>query len=52
MQFAGHQMPILDETTRSVHARLFSVLDARMGVKLDEESSYLTTFWHMDDIDI
>ena len=44
-----YQMPILDEKlpARS-NARLFSVLDAKdefHQVNLDEESSYLTTFW-------
>ena len=44
-----YQMPILDEILPALaNARLFSVLDAKDGfhqVKLDEESSYLTTFW-------
>ena len=44
-----YQMPILDEILPGLsNARLFSVLDAKDGfhqVKLDEESSYLTTFW-------
>ena len=44
-----YQMPILDEILPALsNAHLFSVLDAKDGfhqVKLDEESSYLTTFW-------
>lgn len=44
-----YQMPILDEILPALsNARLFSVLDAKDGfhqVKLDTESSYLTTFW-------
>ena len=44
-----YQMPILDEILPGLsNARLFSVLDAKDGfhqVKLDEESSSLTTFW-------
>ena len=42
-------MPILDEILPNLaNAKVFSVLDAKDGfhqVKLDESSSYLTTFW-------
>lgn len=44
-----YQMPILDEVLPNLaNAKVFSVLDAKDGfhqVKLDEPSSYLTTFW-------
>jgi len=44
-----YQMPILDEILPNLaNAKIFSVLDAKDGfhqVKLDESSSYLTTFW-------
>ena len=44
-----YQMPILDEILPALsNARLFLVLDVKDGfhqVNLDEESSYLTTFW-------
>ncbi|XP_035690003.1 uncharacterized protein K02A2.6-like [Branchiostoma floridae] len=44
-----YQIPTLDEVLpRLAKAKVFSVLDAKDGfwqVKLDEESSYLTTFW-------
>ena len=44
-----YQMPILDEILPALaNAQLFSILAAKDGfhqVKLDEESSYLTTFW-------
>ena len=42
-------MPVLDEVLpRLSKAKVFTVLDAKDGfhqVKLDEPSSYLTTFW-------
>ena len=45
----NYQMPILDEILpKLANAKVFSVLDAKDGfhqVKLDESSSYLTTFW-------
>ena len=45
----NYQMPILDEILPNLaNAKVFSVLDAKDGfhqVKLDESSSYLTTFW-------
>ncbi|XP_019614003.1 PREDICTED: uncharacterized protein K02A2.6-like [Branchiostoma belcheri] len=44
-----YQIPTLEEVLpRLAKAKVFSVLDAKDGfwqVKLDEESSYLTTFW-------
>lgn len=43
-----YQIPTIEEVATRLHgAKLFSVLDARDGfwhIKLDEESSYLTTF--------
>lgn len=43
------QSPTLSEITpRLCNAKVFSVLDAKQGfnqIELDEESSYLTTFW-------
>ena len=45
----NYQMPILDEILPTLaNAKVLSVLDAKDGfhqVKLDESSSYLTTFW-------
>lgn len=44
-----YQMPTIEEILPDIaKAKVFSVLDAKDGywqVKLDEESSYLTTFW-------
>uniref|UniRef100_A0ABM0MBB2 Uncharacterized protein K02A2.6-like n=1 Tax=Saccoglossus kowalevskii TaxID=10224 RepID=A0ABM0MBB2_SACKO len=44
-----YQMPTLDEILPKLSdAKVFSILDAKDGfhqVKLDEQSSYLTTFW-------
>ena len=44
-----YPMPTIDEVLpRLANAKVFSVLDAKDGfwqVKLEEESSYLTTFW-------
>ena len=49
MKRPNYQIPILDEILPTlVNAKIFSVLDAKDGfhqVKLDESSSYLTTFW-------
>ena len=44
-----YQIPTIDEVLPNLaKAKVFSILDAKDGffqVKLDEESSYLTTFW-------
>ena len=44
-----YQMPILEEVLpKLANAKIFSVLDAKdefHQVKLNEQSSYLTTFW-------
>ena len=44
-----YQMPTLEEVLpKLANAKVFSVLDAKDGfhqVKLDKQSSYLTTFW-------
>ena len=44
-----YQMPMLDEILPTLaRAKVFTVLNAKDGfhqVKLDEASSYLTTFW-------
>ena len=44
-----YQMPVLDEVLPKLsNAKIFTVLDAKDGfhqVRLDEASSYLTTFW-------
>ena len=49
IQRPKYQMPTLEEVLpKLANAKLFSVLDAKDGfhqVKLDEQSSYLTTFW-------
>jgi hypothetical protein len=45
----NYQMPTLDEILPELtDAKVFTTLDARRGfwqLCLDEESSYLTTFW-------
>ena len=49
IQRPKYQLPTIDEILpKLAGAKVFSVLDAKDGfyqVKLDEESSYLTTFW-------
>jgi len=49
IQRPTYQIPTLDEILPQLaYAKVFSVLDAKDGfhqVKLDEQSSYLTTFW-------
>ena len=48
IQREHYQLPTIEEVATRLHgAKLFSVLDARNGfwhIKLEEESSYLTTF--------